>query len=218
MSIKRYFLATIFMLTSFLSIAHQPDISTSLLSTTEDGKHVLQVTSSLTAFEGEIDYIYSKDSYKTPEEFKGLVIKHFRENVLFIVNHTDTLIFANPIVILGHETKLVVEVLNVPKKINSLYYSNGMFSDMPQNKMAVMLFSEGFPKEQLLLDNNNAQTVRLELNNGLWENVATNKAPIKAGFSFKPVYILGVLLFIGTIIAVQFYLNKKGKKSYQLEE
>lgn len=194
-------------------MAHQPDISTSLLSTTVDGKHILQVTSSLTAFEGEIDYLYSKDAYKTPEEFRELVIKHFEKNVLFIVNHTDTLKFANPIVILGHETKFVVEVLNIPKEINSFYFSNGMFKDMPQNKMAVMLFSEGFPKEQLLLENNNAQSVQLVLNNGLWENVAVPRGSDDTNSPFKLVYIFSILLFIGILIAVLFYLYKKRKKS-----
>jgi len=118
--------------------AHQPDISTSVLSKTAEGQYILQVTSALTAFDGQVDYIYSKGAYNTPDEFKELVIDHFRANVSFIVNQKDTLEFANPIVILGHETKLIVEVKNVPKKIKSVSFKNTMFKDFMLVKIPIL--------------------------------------------------------------------------------
>ena len=50
----------VMIITSFSSHAHLPDLSTAVLSKTDTGKFILQITSSLLAFEGEIDYLYSK--------------------------------------------------------------------------------------------------------------------------------------------------------------
>jgi hypothetical protein len=44
-------------------------------------KYILQITSSLSAFEGEIDYLYSKGAYKQQEDFIKLVVDHFNKNV-----------------------------------------------------------------------------------------------------------------------------------------
>ena len=77
--------------------------------------NVLQITSSLGAFEGQIDFIYGKEAYKTPEEFKELVSKYFKENVLFIVNGQDTIYFGKPLIILGNESKILVKVLDIPR-------------------------------------------------------------------------------------------------------
>ena len=73
-----------FLFTSISIQAHQLDLSTVLISQDEKGKCFLQIYSSLSAFEGEIDYKYSMNAYKTPEEFRALVIEHFKKNVLFI--------------------------------------------------------------------------------------------------------------------------------------
>ena len=60
--------------------AHQPDLSILMVYQTTEGKYYLQMTSSLVALENMVDFKYGKNSYKTPEEFKSLVIKHFRES------------------------------------------------------------------------------------------------------------------------------------------
>jgi hypothetical protein len=162
------------MLMSIKSYAHQPELSSSVLSTTKTGTHILQIASSLNAFEEEINYTYAKDAYKTPDEFKNLVSKHFKNNVLFIVNATDTLEFGKAKVILGHETKLIVEVLNIPPNIKSFFYKNTMFRDMPHNKMKVILLTEGLPKEEFILKNKNNQTIQVELKNQKWNRIETN--------------------------------------------
>jgi len=73
--------------------AHQPELSTLMFYEDKKGRCFLQVSSSLTAFEGEIDYHYSKNAYKTPQEFKDLVADYFKKNVLFVFNERDTLKF-----------------------------------------------------------------------------------------------------------------------------
>ena len=104
----KYFpLLFLLLLLSFGSSAHQSDLSTVVISKTGEGKYVLQITSALTAFEGEVVYRYGKNAYKTPAEFNALVVQHFRKNFSLIVNESDTLRFLDPAVLLGHETKLL---------------------------------------------------------------------------------------------------------------
>ncbi len=111
--------------------AHEPDLS-NLMIYEENGKCFLVIKSSLTAFEGEIDYLFGKNAYKSPGEFQLLVFKHFQNNCLVIIND-DTIKLNNPKVILGHETTLFAELLNAPNKFNSIYVRNTMFKDMPGN-------------------------------------------------------------------------------------
>jgi hypothetical protein len=202
----KYYLFLIAMLATFVGYAHQSDLSTSVLSKTPDGKYVLQITSSLTAFEGEINYLYSKNAYKTADGFRDLVIDHFRKNVVFIVNDKDTLKFAQPLVILGHETKLVVEVLNIPADIKTIYYRNTMFKDMPHNQMAVILLTEGLPIEQYILENENKQTVQLELKEGKWNSIEVTKNILNTK---NILYCLSaVLILIISTLVIMFNRNK----------
>ena len=83
-TMKKNIIWVLLLFNSISILAHQSDLSTVLISQDEKGKCFLQIYSSLTAFEGEIDYKYSKNAYKTPEEFRTLVIEHFKKNVLFI--------------------------------------------------------------------------------------------------------------------------------------
>lgn len=189
------------------SYAHQPDFSTAVLSKTDDGIYVLQITSSLSAFEGEIDYLYSKDAYKTPEDFKKLVIDHFNKNVFFIVNEKDTLKFGKPLVLLGHESKLVVEILNVPKNINSFYFHNTMFKDMPHNQMAMIMLVDGFPKAQYILENNNEQTIRLKLKKGTWVNREMDELKIKN--------ILYISFFLILAMIPLIYVSYRERKNFR---
>lgn len=171
---KNSLVALVF-LTTLVCQAHQAEFSSSLLSKTDDGKYILQIASSMNAFEGEIDYIYTQKAYKTPEEFKKLVIDYFYKNVSFIVNGDVVLKFKDPIVLLGHETKIVVEIIGIPAKINKLSYTNTMFKDMSHNKMGLIMLLDNFPKEQYILENENKQSIKLELKEGKWISISSSE-------------------------------------------
>jgi hypothetical protein len=192
---------------SFASYAHQPDLSTAVLSKTDDGKYILQITSSLSAFEGEIDYLYSKNAYKTVDAFKRLVVDHFNKNVFLIVNEKDTLKFSDPLVLLGHESKIVVEVLNVPKNINAIYIKNTLFKDMPHNQMAVIMLVDGFPKEQYILENENKQTIQLKLKEGSWVTNESNEIKMKN--------ILYISLFLMLALIPLIYVKYRDRKNFR---
>lgn len=199
----------LFLVMSVTIYAHQPDLSYSILSKTENGKYVLQISSSLSAFEEEIIYTYSKDAYKSPEEFKELVKKYFDKNVFLIVNEKDTLKFSNPLVLLGHETKYVVEVESIPDNIKSVYYKNSMFKDMHHNQMSVLMLVDGFPTKEYVLENGNSHTISLELKDSKWESIAVSDESFIAVLKSNYVYIIAVAFLLGLISI--FYFKKKEK-------
>lgn len=181
------------------SFAHQPDLSTVMLYQDEKGRSFLQIYSSLTAFEGEIDYKFAKNAYKTPEEFRALVIKHFKNNFLFVLNTKDTLKFGQPQVILGHETKIVAEVFGFPKNIKEFLIKNQMFMDIPSNQSTIILLQKGLPYEQFTLNNDNQQQINLKLVNGSWQPV------VKEKWDF---YYLYVIFIAGFVIIFSFFAYK----------
>jgi len=206
--IKMKFISIVLLLLMSLgSFAHTPELSTLVLSKTDNGKYVLQVTSSLTAFEGEVDYLFGKDSYKTPEEFRELVIIHFRKNISFIVNG-KALEFVKPEVILGHETKLVVEVTGIPSQINTIDLKSTMFKDMSRNQSVVMLVGNEFPNKQYILDNENSQYIRLESKNGNWDSIMQTASV----FNAQNAYYLLWLLIIPVVYLLVVQIKRKQLK------
>ena len=202
-----WILIVLFLFRFLPSFAHQPDLSTMMLYQDEQGRSYLQIYGALTAFEGEIDYIYSEKSYKTPEQFKQLVLKHFKKNVFFIVNSNDTLRLERPQVILGHETKVVCEVFGFPKKINELMIKNSMFIDIPNNQSLVILLQKGLPVQQFKLNNSNQQQVNLKLTNGNWELVNLDQYK----FNYWVVIIVISLVFLGSFILYKKRFKKAVK-------
>lgn len=198
--------------------AHQPDLSYSLLSKAENGKYVLQISSSLSAFEEEIIYNYSKDAYKTPKEFKELVKKYFDKNVFLIVNEKDTLKFSNPLVLLGHETKFVVEVENIPDNIKSVYYKNNMFKDMHNNQMSVIMLVDGFPNKEYVLKNGNNQTILLEFENNQWKNRDLQSLSDKVinTLKEKKMILIGSLVLLLLFISWIYFRKKIRIKNEKL--
>lgn len=177
--------------------AHQPDLS-SLMIYEQNGKTILLIKSALTAFEQEIDYLYGKDSFKTPQEFQQLVTKHFQKNCNVIINGT-AIKFINPQVMLGHETTVVAELSNRPKIIKSIYLKNTLFKDMPNNICEVILTLSGLPQKQFILGSNLFLDAKLNLKNGQWtiEHSETD-------FYKKPVFILlGILSVVVSMVIIR---------------
>ena len=189
--------------------AHQPDLS-SLMIYEQNGKSILLIKSSLTAFEQEIIYLYGKDSYKTPQEFQQLVIKHFQKNCLITIND-ETIQFASPQVILGHETTVVAELSNRPKTIKSVYLKNTMFKDMPNNICEVILTLNNLSQKQFILGSNLYLDVKMNVENGRWTNAETGTDLYK-----KPAFILlGILLVIVSLIIIRAIIQFVSSASFE---
>ena len=152
--------------TSFL-FAHSPDLS-SLMIYEQNGKKFIAIKSSLTAFEEVVVYHYGKDSYKTPQEFNKLAIKHFTKSCFVIINNDD-ITFTNLQIQLGHETTLFAELENVPETITTYYVKNIMFEDMPNNQCELILSHKDLPQKQVILNNENKHEVQFRIENNKWE-------------------------------------------------
>lgn len=174
--------------------AHQPDLS-SLMIYEQNGKSILLIKSSLTAFEQEIAYLYGKDSYKTPQEFQQLVIKHFQKNCDVIING-DAVKFTNVQVMLGHETTVVAELSGRPKTIESVYLKNTLFEDMPNNVCEVILTLIGLPQKQFILGSSLYLDAKLNVENGRWTMEQT-----QVGLFQKPVFIFLALFLVIVLLA-----------------
>lgn len=183
--------------------AHQPDLS-NLMIYEQNGRYFLAIKSSLTAFEGEIDYLFGIDAYKTPEAFQQLVIKHFQNNC-FVIIDGDTTRFVNPQVMLGHETTLFAEMMNIPDKPNSIYIRNTVFKDMPSNMSEIILSIKGISQKQYILDNANQHEVKLKLENNNWV-VVENKNLVS---TTSYLFIGSVLL----VVAIILFTKSRKKKT-----
>ncbi len=182
--------------------AHQPDLS-NLMIYEQNGRFFLAIKSSLTAFEGEIDYLFGKNSYKSPEAFQQLAVIHFQENCLIIMNG-DTVKFQNPKVVLGHETTLFAELMNVPDQLQSICVKNTFFKDMPSNMCEIILAVKGINQKQYILENANQHEVKLKVENNNWMVVENKNSLLTNPYLF----IGGVILLVVAIIV----FIKKSKK------
>lgn len=196
----------IFILILFLkpisSQAHSPDLST-LMIHDSNGKSIVQFYSSLTAFQTEMDYIY-KNKYKNPDEFIDLVKHYFKSNLLIVVNQKDTLKFDHLTVLLGHETKVIAEVHGFPKKIESIYIVNNIFSNFPRSQNEVVFVKEGLPKKQYILNKENNFEINLELENNSWKIVE---------FSFYKTFKIYIWILITLLSIFGFYIIYKQNKN-----
>ena len=196
----------IFLCCGKFAFAHQPDLS-SLMIYEQNGKYLLLIKSSLTAFEGEIDYHFKPDSYKTPEAFQELVIRHFQKNCSVSINH-ETIKFKNPRVMLGHETTIFVELLNVPNKINAMHVKNTFFQDMPNNICELILTIKGLPQIQYILNKDNKQAVKLRAEKNNW---IIEDAPGTDNTTSNSI-IYGILALISFLV-ISILIMKRKKSS-----
>lgn len=181
--------------------AHQLDLSNIIISKTNNGKVILQVNSSLSAFQEEINFNYAQGSYKTPEEFQNLVLQHFLANFSLSINNEENLQFKNPKVFLGHETKLVAEILGLPGTIRAIDIKSEIFKNIYNNQSVVIFMMEGFPKEKYTLDNNNDHEINVIMKNGTWENLKPERASFNLGylFLFFSLILIGFFIYLKVI-------------------
>lgn len=119
--------------------AHQPDLSSTILSEQGEDKWVLQIRGALTGFEYEIHQNFGKDSYATPEEFQELVIKHVKDNVSILFDESNNVVLKNGLVRLGHETNVIFEVKGVPGNFEEVKFKNSSFKDISRNQSALII-------------------------------------------------------------------------------
>ena len=185
--------------------AHQADISTTMLVEKENGTWVLQISSSLTAFQHEIRTHFAETPYETPEEFQQMVIEHIKNNLQLSFNDSQNITLGNGDVRLGHETKVVFQVFGIPSDIKSVMVKSTVFDDIHRSQSALVLLKEGFNKEQFVLNDANNHTMELQVNGNEFAEVEENNTSlISAGL---------LLIVIAGIAALLLLMNSRPIKN-----
>lgn len=159
---KKYILTLGILFFSLFTTAHQPDISTTMLAQQADDSWILQVSTALTAFEYEVHSQFGKDSYKTPEEFNQLVIRHLEENISIELEELGKLVLKNGFVKLGHETHVVFQVSGMTENFNSISIKNSSFKNIHNNQSALIFLKKDLEKKQFILNDKNNHTIHLK--------------------------------------------------------
>ena len=183
---------------STTALAHSPDFSSIIISKTENGQIVLQITSSLTAFQQEVNYVNGEGAYPSPEEFQDLVLQLFKSRFSFVLNNNDTIKFKNSKVLLGHETKIVAEISNLPEEVNHIYLKNALFKDLHNSQSVAIFLLDGFPEEKFTLQRDNQHELNIILEDKKWvvPTAKSDDIPLKYLPYLITLIIGGLLLFI----------------------
>lgn len=201
---KTYITIVFFLCIPFLVYAHQPEISSTVIAQKENNVWILQVSASLTAFQQEINAHFSETPYQTPEQFQEMVLSHLNNNLFLQFNGDTQISLDNGVVHLGHETKVIFEVVGIPEDIQSINIKNTSFSDIYRSKSLMVILKEGVEKNKFILDEANDYTKSLSLEKDSLVEVKTAQASI---FSW-PLFLL-VIGLIGLGVFMTRYKNSK---------
>jgi hypothetical protein len=203
---KKYILIYITGLFSLLGYAHNPDASTTMLVEKENNIWVLQISSSLTAFQQEVRKHFAETPYKTPEEFQQMVLEHIKNNLEISYNNGSRITLGKGMVKLGHETKVVFEVFGIPSDLQTIRVRNAAFKDIGRSQSALFIFKDGFSKDQFVLNNENDHTLELKVNGNKFIATTQQNAEISPS-----LVILGLIgsLCLGLLIKNIFLLREK---------
>ncbi|WP_396634450.1 hypothetical protein [Maribacter sp. R86514] len=190
---KKYISVCTIVLCSMLGYAHNPDVSTTMLVEKENNIWVLQISSSLTAFQQEVRTHFSETPYKTPEEFQQMVLEHIKNNLDISYNNGSKITFGQGIVKLGHETKVIFEVFGIPSNLQSLQVTNTTFKDIGRSQSALFIFKDGFSKDQFILNNDNEHSLELKASGKKF--IESNKLKASFNSTFAIIIVISLLAF-----------------------
>ncbi|AGC75893.1 hypothetical protein LX97_00575 [Nonlabens dokdonensis] len=194
---KTYLITLILGFISTLGFAHQPEVSSTVLAQKENNVWVLQISASLTAFQQEINIHYADTPYKTPEEFREMVIEHIKNKMNLKVNGAQ-LNFTNGAVHLGHETKVIFEVQELPEDLNFIEVTNTAFEDIYNSKSFLVVLKDGVDENKFVLSKDNGYHANLLLTGN---KLVQNQESQASLFSWPLIAGIFGLLFIGLLVA-----------------
>ena len=211
---RNYIIVFLFWVTCFChkAVAHQPELSSTMLIEQEDGQWLLQIRSALTAFQYEIKTNYPDRVYETPKEFQDLVLEHLEKNIniYFDGNPDNSVVIKKGYVKLGHETNVLFEMTGIPSDFKSLSAKNTTFGGISRNQSALIVVKKGFEKEQFVLNNDNQHTVELVVKNNQFELV--NKRVITNFIFSKCTYLIAISLSLMLALMLLMYWGVNRRK------
>ena len=193
---KTYLLILANLLFIIIGHAHSPNASTTMLVEKSNGSWILQISSSLTAFQQEVRTHFTETPYKSPEEFQHMVLEHLKNNIDIDYNNGSSVKIGNGSVKLGHETKVIFEVFGIDENMKTLNMRNTAFNDITQSQSALFIFKNGFKKDQFILNNENEHSIALKVDDNKFVEIDKQKAGIDP---WIVIFLLTGLLLIGLL-------------------
>lgn len=190
---KKFLLSALMIFITSVSFAHQTETSTIILAEKQNDVWVLQINASLTAFQQEIRQAYASTPYKTPEEFREMVLNHIAQNLNLSFNEKENYAFTDGKVQLGHETKVLFTLTNVPSNLETIELTNGIFKNIHNSKSALLIFKEEFKKTKFVLNKNNDYSISLSVTKDEFIDINIQKASL-GQVSF--LFILGIVIAV----------------------
>lgn len=190
---KKYILTICTVLFTLFGHAHNPDASTTMLVEKVDGTWILQISSSLTAFQQEVRTHFTETPYNSPEEFQQMVLSHIKNNLEINFNDGSEITLGNGVVKLGHETKVVFEVFGIDSDLQSIHIKNTAFNDISKSQSALFLFKDGFQKDQFVLNNDNGHTLELIASGNKF--IEANEQNASFNSTFAIIIVISLLVF-----------------------
>ncbi|ANH59836.1 hypothetical protein [Dokdonia donghaensis] len=201
---KKFIITALLILTTISSYAHQTEASTIILAEKEKGVWILQINASLTAFQQEVRQTYASTPYKTPEEFREMVLNHITQNLNLSFNENQNYILTDGKVQLGHETKVLFTLTRVPSNLETIDLTNTLFKNIHNSKSALLILKEDFKKTKFVLNKDNNYSLSLSVTEDEFIDINIQKA------SMGPVSFLSILALV---IAVALLSKKVYKRA-----
>lgn len=196
-------LVAILFITTTTAKAHDPNLSSVVMIEKEPGQWLIQLNTSLSAFDQEISYVYGEDAYSTPEEFKQLVINHFREQLSLAINNNE-IEFGEAFVQLGHASALVFDLIDIPDKILTLDIENKGFKNLHHSKSIFSIIKEGISDEKFTLNSENDFRISLSFDG---RQILLSESP---DINYRAITFLMIALVLASgVVVVKNWVSKK---------
>lgn len=188
-----------------IAFAHDPDLSSTMIIEHAPKQWALQIKADMTSFEFEIENSFGKEAYPSPEEFPALVLKHVQENVSLRWNE-QAITLQNGEVILGHETAVIFNLINVPEELGLISITNKTFKNIHNNQSAVELVKKGLPPKKFLLTAANQHSIDLKFDSS--KNSFVDVSPSNP-FTFRNIGLaIGFIMLIAATLLLIFSRKK----------
>lgn len=189
-------------------LAHNPEISTTVIANNGDQNWIVKVTTALTALEHEINVKYGEDAFNSPEEFNELVIKHLLDEIELLVNNKKVTL-VNGMVNLGHETSVTFFTDKFPLVIKEIEFTNSAFSNIYKNRGVLFFLIEGFAKAKFDLRNKNNHQVKLKGVNGTFTLDSNLEEEEEEEEETIFYIIIGIISMLILLLLVKLSKNKE---------
>lgn len=190
---------------SSLAMAHQPDISSTMLADKGDGSWVLQIRAALTAFEYEVKYSNQNNEYESPEEFQALIAKLIESKMAVSINNVQIKL-ENAIVKLGHETSIMYTITGLEEDVTKIDISQKTFENIHKNRSALVIMKQGAKPQQFMLDVSNNNSAKLSYQED--EFVILNPSTVILN-SPKNIWVYAIAAIATILLLILFWVFKK---------